>query len=315
MSSSPQSFELELVRRLGAAGPRDSARFPVAIGDDMAVCPTPSGIVLLSSDMMLDGVHFKTSEHTPEQMGRKAVAACLSDCAAMFAAPTAVLLSVAFPRSVSVEWAERLVGAAREAARAFGAELVGGDTTRWDAPLAIDVSLLATPLSTIAPVLRSGAQSGDRLYVTGSLGASIDGKHLSFSPRIREAEALAAACGDAIHAAIDITDGLAIDLWRLATASGVGVRLDEDALRACASDALRRREQDPNARLRGVLSDGEDYELLIAIGGEVPAGMVVQIGGVELRPIGEAVPADAGLTIDSPGGQARPLPIEGYAHE
>lgn len=306
---------------MGSAGGADPLRFPVGIGDDMAVCQTPSGVVLLSSDMMLDGVHFRSEVHTPEQIGRKAVTACLSDCAAMFGSPTAVLLSVAFPKSVSVEWAERLIGSARDAARSFGADLVGGDTTRWGFPLAIDVSLLAKPLPGIAPVLRSGARSGDGLFVTGSLGASIEGKHLSFTPRLREAEALAAACGGTIHAAIDITDGLAIDLWRLAEASGVGARLDESAVQACASEALLKSETEEEARLRGILTDGEDYELLIAIGGGAASAdggssrQVAEIGGVQLRRIGEVVPAGAGLRIVSPDGSARDIPIEGYAHE
>lgn len=306
---------------MGAAGPSDPAKFPVAIGDDMAVCQAPSGVVLLSSDMMLDGVHFRCEEHTPEQIGRKAVAACLSDCAAMFASPTAVLLSVAFPKSISVEWAERLVRSARDEARRFGADLVGGDTTRWDSPLAIDVSLLAEPLPNIAPVLRSGALPGDGLFVTGSLGASIQGKHLSFTPRLREAVALAAKCSDGIHAAIDITDGLAIDLWRLAEASGVGTRLDESAVQACASEALQEDEAEEKPRLRRILTDGEDYELLIAIGAEEAREQgestdnVITIGGVELRRIGTVVPADAGMTIVAPDGSARDIPIEGYAHE
>ena len=168
----------------------------LGIGDDMAIVQPPTGPVLLSSDMLLDGVHFDTKRHALSQIGRKAIACSLSDCAAMAVCPMAAMVSVAFPSSGTMDDAQELYRGMSAIAAEYELAIVGGDTTAWDKPLAIDVAIAATPYDGIEPVTRSSARAGDTLYVTGQLGGSLLGRHLSFRPRVGEARALAEAFGD-----------------------------------------------------------------------------------------------------------------------
>src|SRR5512137_2507981 len=121
--------------------PKD-ARVAIGIGDDMAAVRWPSGLVLITCDIRLDTVHFVWSEHGPELVGRKAIACSLSDCAAMAALPRAAVISVALNKNVTMEEAQRLAGSMIDTAKAFGCEIVGGDTTAWQGPTAIDVTML-----------------------------------------------------------------------------------------------------------------------------------------------------------------------------
>ncbi len=299
-------YELELVEWLRRR-PSDHPAVKLGIGDDMALLNLPSGRVLVSSDMLLDGVHFDARRHRLAQVGRKAVACCLSDCAAMAVCPVSLTVSVALSQSYTVSDARELLDGVFSMAAQFDVAVVGGDTTRWGHPLAIDVSVIAVPYEGVEPVMRSGAKPGDSLYVTGPLGGSLRGRHLTFTPRIREAQLVAEALGERLHAMIDISDGLSLDLWRLCQASSVGAVLDERLIESVISDDARvLAHEDGRRALDHALSDGEDFELLAAVAGNAT------VDAVMLYPVGK-VTASA-LQMRGVDGSIGPLDPKGYVH-
>lgn len=283
-----------------------SARVELSIGDDMAALRLDGSRVLITSDMLLDGVHFRTSEHQPDQIGRKAIACSLSDCAAMAVRPIAAVVSVALPASADMEFAQTLFAGVQALATAFDCAVVGGDTTAWANPLVIDITMLAEPWPDRDPVRRDGGRAGDRLYVTGSLGGSLAGHHLNFAPRVTEAHTLTKWLGPNLHAMMDLSDGLALDLSRLCEASGCGAELYEAQLEPCISEAAKAAaSRDGRTPLEHALQDGEDFELLLAVDpsvAEPPLG----------RPVGVLV--ESGLTLVDPAGRARALEPIGYEH-
>ncbi len=309
--------ELEFVEwlrkqaRLGSTGgvtPDGTRRVvELGIGDDMAMVVTPAGRWLMSSDMLLDGVHFETGRHSLSQIGRKAIASALSDCAAMAVCPIAATVSIALPTDHKLADAQELYGGMSAVAAEFALTIVGGDTTCWDHPLAIDVAVTGRPYDGVEPVTRSGATVGDALYVTGPLGGSVLGRHLGFTPRIPEAKALAEQLGSRLHAMIDISDGLALDLWRICKASNVGATLDENQLEAVISeDARRASAADGRPLIDHLLGDGEDFELLLAVDGEIasPAATLYRVGEVTA----------SGLALRTTDGRVNPLEPKGYVH-
>src|SRR5262249_46704657 len=150
----------------------------------------------------------------------------------------------------------------REVADAFDTAVVGGDTNSWDGPLVVSVTLLGEAVPP-GPVRRSGARAGDWLLVTGAFGGSILGKHLDFTPRVREALALHAAAS--LHAMIDVSDGLSRDVWHLCEESGCGAVLRAEAV---PIDPAARRMNDGKTPLEHALGDGEDFELAFAVSPE-----------------------------------------------
>src|SRR3990172_2001080 len=129
--------------------------------------------------------------------------------------PIAAVASVILPHIMDLATAKELFEGVFRGAAEFEVPVVGGDTARWDHPLAIDVTVLAEPFSGVEPITRSGARVGDHIYVTGVLGGSLLGRHMNFIPRITEAKLLAEQLGANLHAMIDISDGLLLDLWRV----------------------------------------------------------------------------------------------------
>lgn len=231
------------------------------IGDDMAgVFLTPHQLALLKIDQVLDGVHFDLTTTTPEAVGRKAVNRCLSDCAAAAATPIGLLLSVALPNSATDALAQALYQGCQAAGNAFNCPIVGGDTAIWPGKLALTVAAIARTDHT--PVTRAGAQPGDAICVSGSLGGSILGRHLTFTPRIHLAQTLTRHA--TIHAMMDLSDGLAIDLPRLCARSQVGATIDL-ALLPIHPDAHTLASHDYTPAATHALTDGEDYELLFAL--------------------------------------------------
>ncbi|MCH7592473.1 MAG: thiamine-phosphate kinase [Planctomycetes bacterium] len=289
----------------------------LGIGDDMAVLETSSGKWLMSSDMLLDGVHFDAKSQPLAKIGRKAVACCLSDCAAMAVRPVAITVSLAIPKSQSLDRTKELMDGMWAMADEFETQIVGGDTTRWDNQLVIDVAIVAQPYEGVEPVLRAGARLGDTLYVTGPLGGSgLAGKensefswpgHLTFTPRVREARTLAEKLGARLHAMIDISDGLSLDLWRICRASGVGATLSQRELEPVVSDAAKKAgKADGRSALDHALSDGEDFELLLAVEEEI-----VDVSFSVYR-IGEITDGD--LLLKDVDGRCKPLDPKGYVH-
>jgi len=296
-----------LRRRFGT----DRRRVPLGIGDDMAAVRFRGTLVAVTADMLLDGVHFNTAEHEPEQIGRKAAACSLSDCAACACEPRFATVSLAVPADAAPDWIRRIMDGIGTMAERYGCLVVGGDTTAWSGRLVIDVAMLAEPMAARGPVTRSEARPRDMLFVSGELGGSLLGKHMDFEPRLDLARKLA---GDpAMHAMMDISDGLALDLHRMCAGSGCDAELDEDSLAAVVSPAaLAAARRDGRPVLEHVLGDGEDFELLVA------AGEGMQWQRLGLMPLGRMVPrGDPGrpalYITNARGDRWKQAPI-GYEH-
>ncbi len=292
-----------LRRRTGPDG-----RVRVGPGDDTAVldwgAPAPC---LVTTDMLLEGSCFRVEEAGPRRVGRKAMAVNLSDIAAMAGEPFAAVVSVGLPRTGGRALAEELYLGMREVADAFQTPIVGGDTNSWDGPLVLSVALLGRAVGR-GPVLRRGATPGDWILVTGPLGGSILGKHLDFTPRVREALVLNEEAE--LHAMIDVSDGLAADLHHVCAESGCGAVLRAETI-PIADDA--RRMADGRAPLEHALGDGEDFELVFAVA--PPDGRRLletqPVPGIRLHHVGEFV--ERGLWLEE-GGVRRPLEPKGYVH-
>jgi thiamine-monophosphate kinase len=286
-----------------------AAHVRVGPGDDAAVLDLPAGAPLVvTTDMLLEGSCFRLAEAGPRRVGRKAIAVNLSDIAAMAAKPIAAVVAGGLPREGGRTLAEELYLGMREIADAFACPIVGGDTNSWESGLVLSVTLLGLATER-GPVLRSGARPGDWLFVTGPLGGSILGKHLDFTPRVREALDLHAAAD--LHAMIDLSDGLAADVHHLCEESHCGALLRAEAI-PISDDA--RRMPDTMSPLEHALSDGEDFELAFTVAPDVGARLLATqpVRGITLTHIGEMV--DAGFWLEQ-AGQRRLLTPKGYVHE
>lgn len=220
------------------------------------------GAWVLKVDPTLEGQHFEAGSRDAAGIARKAVHRPASDLAALAAQPCFALLSLEVPRGTSASWIRRLIRGVETACRRLGGELVGGHTASSAPRLALHVTWVGRTAQRV-PWSRRGAKQGDLLLATGAFGGSILGKHGRFQPRIREALAIAAS-GELVHAAVDVSDGLALDAGRLAAASRVRLILEAGAI-PIAPAARRLAKRTGEHPLSHALSDGEDYELLLAV--------------------------------------------------
>lgn len=276
------------------------------IGDDGAVIDaTGETRQVVVADMLLDGVHFDLAGDDPESVGRKALAVNLSDLAAMGCRPVAVFVCLALPRELPEDFTTRLYHGMKSLADQFQCVIAGGDTNSWRGPFAISVTVTGVPFGDRLP-LRSEAQVGDLICVTGPLGGSLpSGRHLSFTPQLAVAERLLQHCD--VHAMMDISDGLSVDLARMMEASGTSavLRADDVPVHPDVDQRLPREQQ-----IRHALHDGEDFELLLTLP-QLPDKLPE---GVSLISIGEVTAGGTGLLLQHSDGSSQRVQPEGWQH-
>jgi len=287
-------------------------RVRLGIGDDCAAVDLgPGETCLITTDTIVDGVHFRLDEHPADLVGRKAVGVSLSDIAAMAGRALAVVSAVAIPAECPVDLAERVCTGIAEACHEFGVDLVGGDVVGTSGPLTITT----TALGGVCPermLSRSGAKAGDSIMVTGDLGGSILGRHLNFIPRLREAGSLATRFSP--HAMIDVSDGVSRDLSHvLSESGGLGAELESAAIPVSAA-ARQLATHTERPALWHALNDGEDFELLFTAAQPEAERIVAQWGDPTLVTVIGQVTPEPGLWLRDPEGWRSPLEIEGYEH-
>ncbi len=250
---------------------------------------------------MVEGVHFRRQDVPPQWIGWKALACNVSDIAAMGGLPHWAVVSLGLPPSTPVSFVDGVYAGLERCARRFDLAIVGGDTVR--APqVVVDVAILGM-VKRGRLVLRSGARVGDSVFVTGRLGGSLSsGRHARFIPRLREAQALIRRVR--VHAMMDLSDGLASDLWQLSRASRVVLRVE--ATRVPIARAAR--------TLHHALMDGEDFELLFAVGARDAARVPRRLGSCPVTRIGRVVRRGIGVELEQPGGRVRRLVPRGFRH-
>jgi thiamine-monophosphate kinase len=313
---SEQGF-IRLMHRTVPAG----AGVRVGIGDDCAVLePTQGRPLLVTTDLLLEEVHFRRRYTTPADIGWKALAVNLSDIAAMGGTPRWAVVAVGCPGDVGPQAVGEFADSIWEIASAHGVAVVGGDTSESPGGWVVNVTLVGEASG--VPKLRSGANPGDLIAVTGPLGRSAAGlarldrfpddreelalAHLRPIPRVREGQALGGL--DGVTAMIDLSDGLATDLEHVARQSGVGARVDLSRLPidAATRAAARVFGVDP---LTWATSGGEDYELLVTLAADTLSSATAL---VSLTVIGEITraPAIEYIGLDGRGATVEP----GFQH-
>lgn len=336
-ASGPESLgERDLVELIRRRFPASPAILPVGIGDDAAVAvPERGALEVLTTDALVEGVHFDLEFCSLHDVGYKALAVNVSDVAAMGGTPRLALLSLILPARLTAGDVERLLAGFEEMARQAGVALAGGNITRSPGPLVIDVAVTGA----VRPrkvLTRAGGRAGDALYVTGAVGAAAAGlgwlrdrpgdappdpadaglaecvaRYRRPEPRAR----LGAILGRtrAASACMDLSDGLADAVRQVARASGTGAVIDAAALPipVAARDWFAARGADPE---RSAAAGGDDYELLFAVPARRRgrlAHALRQAGGVPVTRIGELTPSPE--IVLRRGDSTEPLP-EGFVH-
>ncbi len=293
----------------------------IGIGDDAAVLDSLHRPIV-TMDALVEGVHFRREWTSARALGRKVMAVNVSDLAASGARPVAAFVSLALGADETVEWIEELYTGFEDAAREWGFTVAGGDMTRSRGDLMISIALVGEVLSLArGPILRTGAQNGDVLVVSGTLGGAAAGlallqapntnvsvstrqkmllRHHEPTPRLSLMRALLEVDADAVHGALDLSDGLAGDAVHLARRSSVSLQIETEWLpisvqcrevaAALSADALD-----------WALAGGEDYELLLALAPEKVELLSLEAEkrcGVSLTIIGKcSAPDEAGPQV------------------
>ncbi len=322
--------ELELVERiLDKLGPLDEG-VRVGPGDDAAVLAI-GGSVVLTTDSQHEGVHYRPEWIAPEVLGRRSIAVNASDLGAMGARPRGFLVALALTASTELDWVVSLAGGLREGAARFGAVVLGGDVAAVADRVSINVTAVGEIDEATEPVERGGAAPGTRCFVTGWPGRAAAGRRVLqagdppsaafeacvdafLDPRPPVAFGGIAARRGLVGAMIDISDGLAIDLGRMCSASGVGARLDAaslvtDPVLGAVAAGL---SLDP---VELVLGGGEDYELLCSVADESAEAFCALAADeeIEVRDVGRFVAAGEGVTLVRDG-HVEPVAHGGWDH-
>ena len=306
--------EFELIARLTKALPTNETVVAGA-GDDCAVLDlgVPEKLILFKTDAVVEGIHF-TRETPPEKIGRKALARCLSDIAAMAGTPTAALVTIALPKKFDADFVSKIYEGLNALAEQTGVAIVGGETTTNPERILISIALLGT-IPRGRQILRSGAKVGDAIFVTGELGGSLAEKHLEFEPRLTEARWLAEHFR--VHALMDLSDGLAGDLRHILTASKAGAEILKSAVPVSRAAKLAARgSSSAKPAFAAALTDGEDFELLFTVASKDAVklldGWKAKFPKVKLSCIGKIVAGEGILIRDKSG--SHKLNAHGYVH-
>lgn len=296
----------------------------VAIGDDAAILRPRAGYeTVLTCDWFLEGSHFLLDRHPPDSVGWKCLARAASDLAAMGAEPRCFLLSLALPAEATGLWLDQFLLGLRAASRKLNCPAAGGDTSRHEKVL-INITVIGECRRGKA-ILRSGAKSGDAIFITGRLGEAECGLHLLRSakarvnsrdarlrkhlyPQPRFAIGAWLAQQRLATAMMDLSDGLSSDLPRLCEASGVGARIEANRIRAVKLSPLDAKKY--NA-LDLALHGGDDYELLFTVAQKNIHRIPRSFAGTPLTMIGEIV-RTRGIRLLNHGGKEAPLEKKGW---
>jgi thiamine-monophosphate kinase len=334
----PFRDEAEFVRWLRARWPGRAPGLDLGIGDDAAVVSVARGRELvLTTDLSIEGIHFRSDLHPPRAIGHRALARAISDLAAMGARPRFALISLALARSTKRAWVSAFYDGLAGLAERFGVLLIGGDTAIVEERTTIDFVAVGE-VGRGAALRRAGARPGDRVCVSGRLGLAALGlamlksgvrqpasirpggnrtagdehaalvAHLYPEPRCDLGMYLARR--RLASAAIDVSDGFARDLGRLCDASHCGAVIQQDGLPLPEATATRKRSLEP---LELGLYGGEDYELIFTAPRSRMAKLPRAVGGVPIHEIG-SIRQKRGLTLARADGRETPLDARGYDH-
>jgi len=292
----------------------------IGIGDDASVLRIPKDHeILITTDFSLEGIHFRREWHPPKSVGHRCLARGLSDIAAMGGEPIAIFLSLALPATLPQKWVDQFLKGLLKLAKRFNVQLAGGDTAESPHGALADIVVVGSVPKDKA-VLRSGAQPGDRIYVTGQLGGSaavlallrsgkrrLDPRNFPrhFFPEARIEVGRVLRENRIATSMIDLSDGPSSDISHLCEESGCGAEISEAAIPRARID--KRREVDLDLALRG----GEDYELLFTAPRKtrVPA----TIAGIQITEIGE-ITGGRRLTLRKASGAIVKFEPRGWEH-
>ncbi|MBR4964536.1 MAG: thiamine-phosphate kinase [Alistipes sp.] len=284
------------------------------IGDDCTVLPMGDEALVMTTDMLVEDIHFLRGASSAEEVGEKSLMVNISDVAAMGAKPVATLLSIALPESAQGEWSERFMRGYYEASKERGVALVGGDTTASRDKISINVVAIGrAPMANIKR--RSAAKAGDIIAVTGKLGISSKGLvDIMFGDlnttaakahrvaQARVAEGIWLGTREEVHAMMDISDGIASDIKHIMEMSNVGVSINLDQIPT-------------DYDIRFATTGGEDYELLLTVDSasfNTIAEELYKATGTTLTKIGTITEGDSVEWLDN--GKPTELELKGFTH-
>lgn len=332
--------EVELIKRISLQFSHTDERVLRGIGDDAALLSPPRDrLILVTKDLLLEGVHFLTSYISPYQLGKKALAVNISDISAMGGVPRHLVTALGVSPDMELERVEEIYRGMGELCRTCSINLIGGDTIKSPQGLILSITLLGE-VEKDCPVFRTGARPGDLIGVTGYLGSSAAGLDIlkgeipgdkkgvggetswsrelinsHLEPPLRLQEARLVAQSHLATSMIDLSDGLIKDLGEIARASGVGARiyLDRIPLSPFLKEASSCYGWDP---LEYALGGGEDYELLFTFKKEDKQSLekVAESFQVPLTTIGEITSPGEGIKFLDSHGQEREFSRKGYTH-
>ncbi len=323
--------EFGLIERIKEVLGQDLPQNSLGIGDDCAVLPEARNRTLVTTDLLVEGVHFLKSAISPKDLGHKSLAVNLSDIAGMGGTPTYAFVSIALPEDTEVEWVSSFYEGLRNLARKYKVSVLGGDTTRSLNGITINITLLGETDGRVK--LRSSAKKGDLICVTNTLGDSAGGLQIILNqiaqdsparqylvkchhhpkPQVEEGQWLAQQ--ENVHAMMDVSDGIGSDLKRIIEQSGCGARVDLEKIPL--SDQLRLSAKelgwDP---LELAISGGEDYCLLLTVDRTSYPGIAAEFKkqfNLPLYAIGE-ITSDRGKPEYLVNGMPHPLSSSGFDH-